>query len=268
MKTKIKLIKYLEHLPEDQKSLIETELSTTEETFDNIPICRKAITIDNNMVEQEDNTSAGYISTKDIDHSGDYVLPDGFDLGVYQKNPVVLYNHDHSQVIAKSISMSNDSYGVKAVWEYADTPFAQEIKSLVKGGFLNTLSIGFVPLKQYTKKDPKFKSFNVPNAQRIIEKLMLLEFSIVTIPDNANAVITTKSMEDLHVSKETLDKVNIKIEKPEIKKSITLIKDPEVLEPVKKEIKFIKVTGKDNVEKHIDIKVLQEATRAGKLIRA
>src|SRR4051812_17471003 len=38
-----------------------------------------------------------WISTKEVDHEGEVVLPEGIDLSIYQKNPVVLWSHDPGQ---------------------------------------------------------------------------------------------------------------------------------------------------------------------------
>jgi hypothetical protein len=50
------------------------------------------------LTNEDGNSSAGYISTIDIDHSGDVVVPHGCILDIFKKNPVIFYNHNKSEL--------------------------------------------------------------------------------------------------------------------------------------------------------------------------
>ena len=59
----------------------------------------------------ESRTVTANVSTTAIDHDGDIVSPEGVNLSVYVKNPVVMWAHNYSQPPigkAKEINVSKD----------------------------------------------------------------------------------------------------------------------------------------------------------------
>lgn len=139
--------------------------------------------------EAASNVRRMTITTDDVDREGDIVDPGGCDYQAYMaKNPIVLFAHDYSggaggtiNVIGRTHELAIDGHKIDATYEFAPTPFAQQAKSLVDGGFLNTASIGFRSM-DYEPLDPK----NPWNGLHH-KKWELLEWSIVPIPMNAEA---------------------------------------------------------------------------------
>jgi uncharacterized protein len=122
------------------------------------------------------------ISTVNPDRSNDVVLPQGFLLDNYFKNPVVAWGHKYGELpIAKTteIQITEDGVLAKAVFpDEGEYPFADVCYRLAKKGFLNTWSIGFIP-KKWTDR---------PEGGREYQEIELLEYSAVLVPDNPEAV--------------------------------------------------------------------------------
>jgi len=140
--------------------------------------------------EMASNIRRMTITTDDQDREGDIVDPGGCDYQAYMaKNPIVLFAHDYSggsgsgtpNIIGRTHELAVDGHKIDATYEFAPTPFAQEVKTLVDGGFLNTSSIGFRSM-DYEPLDPK----NPWNGLHH-KKWELLEWSIVPVPMNAEA---------------------------------------------------------------------------------
>jgi HK97 family phage prohead protease len=127
------------------------------------------------------------ISTANVDRDGDTIDPNGWDLTSYQRNPVVLFAHDHSQLpIGKASSLWTDHRGLHATVEFPPTgiyPFADTVHDLCKAGFLSATSVGFLSRESHPSKS----GLNITKAE-------LLEFSIVTVPSNPHALVTQRAV--------------------------------------------------------------------------
>lgn len=120
------------------------------------------------------------------DRYGEVVDPSGCDYKYFKNtNPVMLWAHDHKiPAIARVTKIWKDEKQIycEAVW--ANTPFAQEIRKEVEDGFINCVSIGFIP-REWEGEWPNYK----------FVEWELLEISVVNVPAYAEAVITAaKSM--------------------------------------------------------------------------
>lgn len=130
------------------------------------------------------------ITTDDQDREGDIVESAGCDYQAYMaRNPIVLFAHDYSggaasgtlNVIGRTHELGLGLHHIEAFYEFAPTPFAQQAKTLVDGGFLSTASIGFRSLAN-VPRDPQS-----PWAGARHTRWELLEWSIIPVPMNANA---------------------------------------------------------------------------------
>lgn len=154
-------------------------------------------------VDVEDRKISFVISTGSVDTSGDIVNPDGFDFTNFDKNPQVLWSHDREQLpVGKCVSHRQIENGHVATVEFVPaeiSPFAEQVFQLVKNGFLNAVSIGFIP----TDLDPNsFGGYD-------INKLSLFEFSIVTVPCNPEClVINTEKKINIQKTKR-IKRINI-----------------------------------------------------------
>jgi HK97 family phage prohead protease len=133
-------------------------------------------------IDEKEFTLTAAISTNAVDRMGEVLDPKGLDMKNYQKNPVVLWAHDYSQPpIGKAMWVRRDGDTVVSKVKFANTPFAQEIFELYKGGFMKAFSVGFVP-KDYVEGDGK------KTPRTTYTKWELLEYSAVPVPANPEAV--------------------------------------------------------------------------------
>jgi HK97 family phage prohead protease len=127
------------------------------------------------------------ISTGDVDRENDRLRSDGWVLTAYRKNPVVMFAHDYKQLpVARAISIEEEDGRLVSTAEFATAdlnPFADTVYRMIKGGFLNAVSVGFRP--------QKFKSAERDNGRQgfDFEEQELLEYSVVPIPANPHALI-------------------------------------------------------------------------------
>lgn len=116
-------------------------------------------------------------STSAIDRQGDSVDQAGWDLKNFLSNPVILWAHNYSELpVAKATDIKITDAGLECEFEFASAegnPKAQQVKTLFEEGFLNAVSVGFIP------KERKGNS---------ITKSELLEISIVPVPANQEAL--------------------------------------------------------------------------------
>jgi HK97 family phage prohead protease len=124
------------------------------------------------------------ISTGDRDRDGDILDPRGWDLSAFTQNPIVTWAHDYRALpIAKCTSIRSTAKGLEAVAEFPPVglhEFADTVFEMLKGGFLNATSVGFQPLDSEPLGRTPCKRYT---------KQQLLEFSIVPVPSNPDALI-------------------------------------------------------------------------------
>lgn len=125
------------------------------------------------------------VSTGDIDAHGERINVDGIDLKDFKKNPVVLWGHDGFNLpIAKATKVwkSDDRLMARAMF-YLKDEFAAKVYNYIVDGMLNAVSIG--GMVQEWGSDGM-----------TISKLLMKEFSVVSIPANQNALVSNKSLDD------------------------------------------------------------------------
>ena len=125
-------------------------------------------------------------STAIEDRAGDVIDQSGWRLERYLQNPVVLWAHDHDiPAIGRNerLRVEANSLVGEVVFASAEQhPFADTIYRLVAGSFINTGSVGFLPLRwEFTDKGVKF-----------IES-ELIEFTICNVPMNPQALARAAS---------------------------------------------------------------------------
>lgn len=142
----------------------------------------------------EKNTYQFVITSEAIDRHGDIVRMSGANLEAFRRNPVVLYNHDsYSMPIgrAKNIIFQNNSI-IADVEFHGKTEESRLVADLVADGYMRTVSIGFIPRKMLERRATDEEKSLLPAWKDSIteyESWDLLEFSIVTIPANPDALI-------------------------------------------------------------------------------
>lgn len=137
-------------------------------------------------VKADDGKAVSFvISTATVDRMGDTVNLDGWRTDSFNRNPVVLWAHDHfSPPIGRATKVWKEGGALRASMTFASSGFAQAIKTHVKERTLTAKSVGFRPLKWSFSKDPERAGGIDFHEQE------LLEFSIVSVPANPDALVS------------------------------------------------------------------------------
>ncbi len=140
------------------------------------------------LSHEDDRTVDFTISTAAKDRDGDTIDPKGWILTNFLKNPVVLFGHDNRSLpIGRAENIRVEGGALKASVKFASAdmnPLAESVFQMVKAGFLNATSVGFSPV-EFESADDGMKFI----------KQELLEFSIVPIPSNPEALVTAKGLD-------------------------------------------------------------------------
>jgi HK97 family phage prohead protease len=98
-------------------------------------------------------------SAETVDRSDEVLHQDGWNIDGFRSNPVMLACHrhalddGHSPVIGKWTSMEVDTRGLVGRVKFADSELGEEYARLYKGGFMNAVSVGFMPIKTERRVD-------------------------------------------------------------------------------------------------------------------
>ncbi|MXZ31257.1 MAG: hypothetical protein F4Z22_10585, partial [Acidimicrobiia bacterium] len=126
------------------------------------------------------------IFANELSRDGMSVDLDGMDFSNYEKNPVVLYAHDHmgrtesgGLPIGRTLRLARTSAGeIRAEFEFlAGDAFAERVRNAWEQGFLRGASIGWRPVETR------------PSGRRVrAVRSELLEWSIVAVPADPDAL--------------------------------------------------------------------------------
>lgn len=135
-----------------------------------------------------DRTLRFVISTEMQDRDEDTIKQSGWQLDNYKRNPVVLLNHDTDSLpIGKCTWIGIERNKLKARVEFVPFatpligPQAEAVFQLCKQQFMSATSVGFKPIDWEWDDGDKDGI--------VYQKQELLEFSIVTVPSNPQALI-------------------------------------------------------------------------------
>jgi HK97 family phage prohead protease len=137
-----------------------------------------------------------FVATQEmVDYDNEVVSVEGLDVSKIKKNKSFLWSHLQTQPpVGKIISMKKDGkqvIGKAQMTSEEEYPFGYTIYKLIKGGYINNVSISFIPDPasfEYKEKDGK--------QIRYINKATLLEVSAVNIGANPGTSIYAKSVKD------------------------------------------------------------------------
>lgn len=149
-------------------------------------IVRSAYNVESHALDVDAGIYQAMIMTDGVMRSGDSIEVAGGLLDGYMKNPIVPWSHNyHEPPVGKCLSLEKQEHGIAARFQFAPVGMsarADEIHGLWRGGFLNAVSIGILPLEWVELKgDDWFPP-------RRFMKWEMVEFSIVSIPNNADAL--------------------------------------------------------------------------------
>lgn len=140
------------------------------------------------IIEKASKLSEGEIefvvSTNALDSHGERIDVEGIDIKDYKKNPVVLWGHDGFNLpIARTTKIWKENSRLMARAKfYLKDEFARKVYEYIVDGFLNAASIG--GMVQEWGADGM-----------TISKLLMKEFSVVSVPANPEALATAKSLD-------------------------------------------------------------------------
>jgi HK97 family phage prohead protease len=127
------------------------------------------------------------VSDETIDRYGEVIAASGWQLANYRKNPVIQNAHQYGDItftIGRALRTEISGSELIQRWQFAVdvNPIARIAYGLYRGGFLNTASVGFIPIRW--ENGTQKTSWR----RRYLEQ-ELLEVSAVGIPANPNALI-------------------------------------------------------------------------------
>ena len=147
-----------------------------------------------NIKAPEDDTGVitGYFSTYDRipDSYGDVVAKGAFTETIEARKASghpfpMCWNHDLDQIIGAVDSIEEDDHGPLMTAHFFDSPLAQEKRELVKSGVVYQFSFA------YETKESAAVTLEDGTKANELQKLDLFEISIVPIPANPRAEVTS-----------------------------------------------------------------------------
>ena len=133
------------------------------------------------------------ISTGAVDRDGDTIDPDGWDLASFQKAGSILWGHKSDDLpVAESLAVWVESGKLKARSRFMTRdvyPLSDTIYQLIQNNVIRSTSVGFKPTK-WVESD-RSATYG-PGLD--FKAQTLLEFSLVSVPANPEALIEAKSL--------------------------------------------------------------------------
>ena len=171
---------------------------------------RKQYASDNVKAIDEENRQIEFvISTEAVDRYSDIVQVRGISLDNYLKNSVVLFSHDnHQPPPAKCVEIkkrpkkrqlvATAQFPTRDVYEFGDTLY-----NLYKEGYMRATSIGFKPIEYAwaEEEEPESEAKGL-----IFKKSELLEWSLVSVGANPEALVAAKKSINMEPLKEWAEK--------------------------------------------------------------
>ena len=200
---------------------------------------RKQLTLE----PSDSETCLAIISTPSVDSDGDMVMPEGIDFSIFQKNPVVFFQHNYADLpVGKIEALEVTDQGVQAKIRIATiTDMGRDIWALIKDGYLKACSIGFIVTDYIDQSSSNFKSMlamigekygvSTEGCTRIITSCTMYENSIVGLPANKDALISAVTSKGL--SKATIKAMGLELK--EDKPNLTQEAAPVTPEAIKVE---------------------------------
>jgi HK97 family phage major capsid protein/HK97 family phage prohead protease len=127
------------------------------------------------------------MSDNTVHRSGNQIDPAGWQLDNFKANPVALFNHNGDLPIGKWTDVSVEKGRLVGTLDLLEptTSFLRHIHTAVKAGVLRAVSVGWLPLEVKSRKGEDGVIFT---------KSELVEASIVSVPDNPNALAIASAL--------------------------------------------------------------------------
>jgi phage head maturation protease len=146
-------------------------------------------------------TASGFtavITTDSLDRDNEVVMPDGMNAVDYEKNPLLLWNHDQGQPIGKCIGLTRKSNAIIGEFEFAKRPegfqgefFPEFVAALVGQGIVKGTSIQYIPEPNGARRanDADTKRYGA-QLKTVYSRWKLLEVSVAPLQANPDALVT------------------------------------------------------------------------------
>ena len=208
----------------------------------------------------------GMASTSDFDRAGDSISVEAWTKGGlanFEKNPIILFNHDYNHPIGRATGLKVTDKGLELkakISKSAKVP-SGAVADLVKDGVLGAFSVGFrVKDADYITETDGLK----------IKDAELFEVSVVSVPCNQAATFSLaksfNSMEEYEDFKKqfinSVDLAGQSLAKDEVKTSSVASDTPERDENVQKEIKMSEENKTPEIDLEAFAKKVAEETAA------
>ncbi len=156
----------------------------------------------------------GMASTHDFDRAGDSISADAWTKGGlknFEKNPIILFNHDYNRPIGRATGLKTTENGLELTAKISKA--AKDVTELVKDGVLGAFSVGFrVKDADYLEETDGLK----------IKDAELFEVSVVSVPCNQSATFSLAKSFDSMAEYEEFKKTFTNSDGAQVQKEITM----------------------------------------------
>ena len=196
----------------------------------------------------------GMASTNDFDRAGDSITADAWTKGGlknFEKNPIILFNHDYNRPIGRATGLKTTENGLELTAKISKA--AKDVTELVKDGVLGAFSVGFrVKDADYLEETDGLK----------IKDAELFEVSVVSVPCNQSATFSLAKSFDSMAEYEEFKKTFTNSDGAQVQKEITM--SEETNQPVDLEAfakKVAEETAAKIAMKQAETKAAEEAVK-------
>ena len=199
----------------------------------------------------------GMASTTEFDRAGDSISADAWTKGGlknFEKNPIILFNHDYNRPIGRATGLKATENGLEM--EAKISKAAKDVVDLVKDGVLGAFSVGFrVKDADYLEETDGLR----------IKDAELFEVSVVSVPCNQTATFSLAKSFDSMSEYEDFKKTFTNSDGAQVQKEITMSEEtnqPVDLEAFAKKVAeetAAKIAMKQAEQKAADEAVQKEA---------
>jgi len=156
----------------------------------------------------------GMASTTDFDRAGDSISADAWTKGGlnnFEKNPIILFNHDYNRPIGRATKVKATDGGLELTAKISKA--AKDVAELVKDGVLGAFSVGFrVKDADYIEETDGLR----------IKDAELFEVSVVSVPCNQTATFSLAKSFDSMEEYEDFKKTFTNSDGAQVQKEITM----------------------------------------------
>jgi len=152
-------------------------------------------------VDKDSGEYECWMTKESPNHFGEIVVASGCDHANFDKNPVVMFNHDYEDLpVAQSVGIRIvEGEGVIGRFRFMVRGMdsrADRVHNFWSVGYIRGVSIGFIS-REAEKIDPEEEDGFFYLAPRRYKKWELIEYSVVTIPAHQDALRRSFSFGDL-----------------------------------------------------------------------